>query len=140
MACLESITTDLGKPYTQADLLTKYRQELYNDLKDKGDFGATSNVRLEAIWRDLGYKGAWTKRADTAHVRDHVFQKMTKAQAILVFSNMQGQGWHCIRFEQVLDDQTVRAMVPNFPGATAIDPIRFADLVAWDYRFALLSL
>jgi hypothetical protein len=139
LACLESFTTERGKPYTQCDLLTKYRQRLYNDVPDKGDFGASSDTLMEFIWTDLGYKGAWLRHANADYVRDQVFNKLGKNQAIFILSDMHGQGWHCIRFEKVLDDQTIAAMVPQFPGVTSVDPVKIADLVAWKYMFAVLS-
>ena len=140
MACIESLTTDFQVSITQAQLLVKYKKELIADVRDYGDFGSTSSQLLKAIWTDLGFSGDWQKDHRKVEVRELAFKKLQANQTIFIISNYQKNGWHCVRFAGLKDDDTVFAMVPVFGLLpSTVEEISIQNLIDWDYSFAVIS-
>ncbi|HOG93423.1 MAG TPA: hypothetical protein PLE80_07610, partial [Opitutaceae bacterium] len=56
LACVESITTDAGRPITQAQLMVRFKGLLLQTIPNVGIFGATNQLVLAAILQDLGFQ------------------------------------------------------------------------------------
>jgi hypothetical protein len=140
LACIESLTTDFKMPITQAQLLVRYKKQLIADVRDYGDFGATSTGLLKVIWEDLGFTGSWFRDHRQAEVREAVFKPLQMHQSIFLVADYQKNGRHCMRYAGLKDDDTVYAMVPAFGlKPSFVEELSFQNLIAWDYSFAVIS-
>ena len=140
LACIESLTTDFNVPITQAQLLVKYKKQLIADVRDYGDFGATSTNLLRVIWEELTFTGYWQKDHQKDAVRELVFKKLQINQSIFLVADYQKNGTHCMRYAGLKDDDTIFAMVPAFGLLpTTVEELSFQNLIAWDYSFAVIS-
>lgn len=139
LANLESLTADFPPPISQAAMLIKYQAMLIADARVLGDFGCTSMQAMKHIWDDAGFTGDWQKDHRQDVVRDGILKQLTAKQSVFLISNYQKNGWHCIRFAGLKDDDTVFAMVPEFGGQTKIREVSFQNLIAWDFSFAVVT-
>lgn len=135
LACVESLTTDAGKPITQAELLVKYKCLLQQTIPKIEIFGSTNPLVLAAILENLGCKVFSGKD----HRKDVVREELKKNNDALIFANYELKAWHCWRFEKVLDDDHISAMNPSFFSPKAqIETLSFDDLIKWDYSFVIV--
>jgi hypothetical protein len=56
LACIESVSFDLGRPITQAELLVRYKQELIGSTEKIEHFGAATGGHIEYFLNDLGFR------------------------------------------------------------------------------------
>jgi hypothetical protein len=140
LACIESLTRDFNVLITQAESLVKYKKQLLADVRDYGDFGSTSDGLLRSIWEDLGFRGHWQKDHRKAEVRELVFKTVQANQSIFIMSDYRKNGWHCVRFAGVKDDDTIFAMVPVFGLVpSSVEEISIQNLIDWNYSFAVIT-
>ena len=140
LACIESLTTDFQFPATQAQLLVRYKNELIADVRDCGDFGSTSLRLLTKIWVDLGFSGDWQKDHRKVEVREQIFRKLQANQSVFIICNYQRNGFHCVRYAGLKDDETIFAMVPAFGVVPSnVQEVSIQNLIDWDYSFALIT-
>jgi hypothetical protein len=72
-------------------------------------------------------------------VRDQVFRKLKATESVLLVSNYEKNGWHCIRSAGLKDDDTLFALVPKFGAHSQIRDVSFQNLIDWDYSFAVVT-
>ena len=139
LTCLESLTSDFPPAITQAEMLVRYQALLIRDTPDIGNFGATTPAAIKKICDDLGFKGDWVKDHRKEVVREQLFKRVKNTESVFICSNYEKNGWHCIRFAGLKDDDTVFAMVPEFGSHSRIREVSIQNLIDWDYSFALLA-
>ena len=84
---------------------------------------------------------SWQKDHRKDVVREQIFKTLTTKQSIFLMSNYQKNGWHCIRFGGVKDDDTIFAMVPVFGLVpSTVEEISIQNLIDWDYSFAVIQI
>ena len=139
LACIESVSFDLGQPITQAELLVRYKQELIGSAGKIEHFGAASGGHIEYFLNDLGFRTSAHK--DFRHdVVRATLNALSDTQAALISGHFYHAGWHFVRWAEFQDDDTMLAMNPAFslPAATVM-PFSLADLVEWDFTMLLVS-
>ena len=139
LACVESVSFDLGKPITQAELLVRYKDVLIGSAQKIEHFGAATGETIEYLLNDLGFKTSIHKDHRLNVVTD-MLNGLSENQAVLISAHFNHSTWHIVRWAGFQDQQTLLAMNPSFslPGAT-IMPYPFADLVDWDSTLLLVT-
>ncbi len=136
LACVESITTDAGRPITQAQLMVRFKGLLLQTIPNVGIFGATNQLVLAAILQDLGFQVFPGKD----HRKDVMREALKKAKYALICAHHQLKDHHCWRFEMVVDDDHITAMNPGFfLPSPQVDTIAMDDLIKWDYSFVVVA-
>src|SRR5262249_13132636 len=139
LACIESVSVDLGHPITQAELMVRYKQELIASAGKLEHFGAATGEVIQYFLNDLGFH--------TSIHKDHRFEvvrqtlnALSPKEAVLISGHFYHSGWHFVRWAGFEGEQTVLAMNPAFslPAATVM-PFSFKDLVDWDFTLLLVG-
>ena len=140
LACIESVSFDLGRPITQAELLVRYKQELIGAAGKIERFGAATGEVIESFLIDLGFRTSVHKDHRFEVVRD-TLNALSPKEAALISGHFYHSGWHFVRWAGFQDEQTVLAMNPAFSlPAAVVMPFSFKDLVAWEFTLLLVGL
>jgi hypothetical protein len=141
LACIESVTHDLGFVANQGHCLARFKKLLINSVSDIGDFGATNTPTIALILTELGYKAAPIRDFRIPEIPNGYFKPLDHSnQAIIIQCRYQDTAWHAMRYTGMKDDDTIFAMVPSFGRDDAfIEEIPFRKLVDWDYSFVFIQ-
>ncbi len=139
LACIESVSFELGKPITQAELLVQYKDILIGSAEKLEHFGAAKGETIEFLFNDMGFTTSVHKdhRADVVRA---TLDALSQNQAALISGDFQHSGWHFVRWAAFQDDQTLLLMNPSFSlPCAAVMPYSFTDLVDWDFTLLLVT-
>jgi hypothetical protein len=135
LACIESVSFDLGQPITQAELLVRYKDNLIGSAQKIEHFGAATGETVEFLLNDLGFTTSVFKE----HRRDVVratLSALSSKQAALISHRLNNSTWHFVRWAGFQDEETLLAMNPS---SAAVLPYSFADLVDWDFTILVTA-
>ncbi len=139
LACIESVSFDLGKPITQAELLVRYKDNLIGSAERIEHFGEANGETVEFLLNDLGFRTS-VQKEHQVEVARATLDALSENQAALISGRFHNSGWHFVRWAGFQDKDTLLLMNPSFSLPCAkIEPYSFADLVAWDFTMLLVS-
>lgn len=136
LACVESLSIDMGFPVTQAELLKRFKSELLFQLPETWRFGSTSQYLLVEILHQLGFGTELVKPEPLGHLA-----KRYKANdnSIVVCQCAPG-AVHCFRVGRFLSTDLLEVMDPAFDAPSArIIELPLSQLVKWDSYHIFVS-
>jgi hypothetical protein len=140
LACVESVSFDLGSPITQAEILRRYKDLLIGCANNKLEhFGQISGQHLEHLLNDLGFRTSVDQDRGHDHVRDALLS-LSEKQAAIISIHFNNSIWHFVRWVGFQDDHSLVVMNPAFslPRAT-LEVYSLDDFVKWDLSLLVIT-
>ena len=140
LACVESVSFDLGSPITQAEILLRYKDELIGCANNKLEhFGQISGEHLEHLLNDLGFRTSVDEDRGHDHVWDALLS-LSEKQAAIISAHVNSSTWHFFRWAGFQGDHSLVVMNPAFslPKAT-LETYSFDDFVKWKFSFVVIT-
>jgi hypothetical protein len=139
LACIESVSFDLGKPITQSELMVRYKDVLIGSAPNIEHFGSANGETVEFLLNDLGFVTSIRRDHDPVSIKD-TLNCLTQNQAALISAHFDNSTWHFVRWAGFEDEGNVLVMNPSFrlPRAMVM-PYEFTRLIAWDFTLLLVT-
>jgi hypothetical protein len=115
LACIESLTTDLGVSITQSEILTRFKAVLLNGLPKHEIFGVSSPPLIAYIFRDLGLQATEETISDSDILR----QRITSNPHCILTATVSPGNTHTFRCVGLDSDKLVM-MDPGFFNQSAV--------------------
>lgn len=139
LACIESVSFDMGKPITQCEMLKIYKDLLLISCPKREEFGSANTITLLRILNDIGFK--------TCRHKDHnpkagyeVLSKLTDKQTAIICANFNNKADHCMRWVENKNQNIAFLMNPSFDLLSAkTEEISFDDLIKWSFEFIVIT-
>jgi hypothetical protein len=138
LACLESYFADIGRPYSQAEMLKSCRRVL--ESPDPGrihEYGALDDARIIGLCTHLGFSAGLYQDFRQSEVEQAFADALGKSDGVLISAFWKKQTNHCVRLSAILSPGLYEVMCPAFQAAT-MEKVTFPDLVSWGFRFVVV--
>ncbi|MBL9185041.1 MAG: hypothetical protein JNN17_23040 [Verrucomicrobiaceae bacterium] len=136
LACIESLTTDLGCRITEAEILRRYKNELLSKLPQIEQFGATTPEDHQLILSKQGLK------SDLLHLitKKELHALFSSNVNCIVTSVITPAEIHTFRVLSFDGSNSVKLMDPGFfNNGVTIAECTLDQLLAWDSRFLFVE-
>lgn len=136
LACVESLTTDLGKRISETEILREFKAELRSQIVKVEQFGAASPELVDYI---LKSKGFVTKLAHQ-NSKDELLEFWSLFGGCIVTCIISPSEIHTYRIIE-FRDESVELMDPGFFRVSAgSETCTIDQLLLWDSRFLFVSI
>jgi hypothetical protein len=139
LACVESVSFDLGSPITQAEILRDYKDVLIGCANKSEHFGEINGETLVYLLNDLGFTTSVDEDRGHDHVRDALLS-LSEKQAAIISVHLNNSTWHFFRWAGFQGDHSLVVMNPAFslPKAT-LEVYPLDDLIKWEFSFVVIT-